>query len=166
MTNWNRSLPECAKKLTTGFPALLLFIFVSACSPIPTQESTPTALIPYRITPDENPYEPDLQDAGRQVAAVTVTSVILSEKYEYTPPRAAIVITGYMPSVCNELRVEISPPDEQFRVFIEAYSLIDPDIQCDNVFQQFEAEILLGTYSPGRFSVWVNDALVGDFVSY
>lgn len=148
-----------------GVPALLLLI-ATACIPKPAQAPTQTLPAPYRITQDENPYEPVLEDAGRQVAAVTITAVLLSEKYEYTPPRAAIVITGYMPSVCNELRIEISPPDEQFRVFIDVYSLIDPDIQCDNVFQQFEAEILLGTYSPGRFSVWVNDALAGDFVSY
>lgn len=165
MTNRIRSLYQHLKKSTIRIPTLLL-VFLSACLPYPTQVPTQTSSPPYRITQDENPFKPDLEDAGRQVAAVTVTSVILSEKYEFTPPRAAIVITGYMPSVCNELRIEISPPDEQFRVFIEAYSLIDPDIQCDNVFQQFEAEILLGTYSPGRFSVWVNDALVGDFVSY
>lgn len=148
---------------------LILFflpIMASACISVPTAESTQTPTAPYRIAPDENPYEPDLQDAGRQVAAVTVTSVLLAEKYEYTPPLSAIVITGYMPSVCNELRIEISPPDELFRVFIEVYSLINPDIQCDNVFQQFEAEILLGIYSPGRYTVWVNDALAGDFVSY
>ena len=146
--------------------AALLLVTLSACLPVPTPEPTQTAPAPYRITQDENPYAPDIEDTGRQVAAVTVTSVIVSEKYEFTPPRAAIVITGYMPSVCNELRIEISPPDDQFRVFIEAYSLIDPDIHCDDVFQQFEAEILLGTYSTGRFTIWVNDALAGDFVSY
>lgn len=149
-------------------PALFILLpfVVSACLPVPTQEPTQTSPTPYRIAPDENPYEPGIKDANRQVAAVTITSVLLVEKYEYTPPRAAIVITGYMPSVCNELRIAINPPDEQFRVFIDAYSLINPDIQCDNVFQQFEAEILMGIYSPGRFTVWINDAPAGDFVSY
>lgn len=145
---------------------IMLPMLVSACLPIPTQEPTPTTSAPYRIAPEENPYEPDLIDAGRQVAAVTITSVLLVEKYEYTPPRTAIVITGYMPSVCNELRIAINPPDEPFRVLIEAYSLTDPNVQCDNVFQQFEAEILMGIYSPGRFTVWVNDVPAGDFVSY
>jgi hypothetical protein len=65
--------------------------------------------------------------------------------------------------------VNINPPDEEFNVFVEVYSLIDPSVKCDSAFQHFqlfETSILLGTYSPGRYSVWVNEALVGDFVSY
>lgn len=144
----------------------ILGFALSACITVPTPIITATPPAPYRITPDENPFEPRLEDTGRQVASVVITSILLSERYEFTPPRAAINITGYMPSVCNELRIEISPPDERYQVFIEAYSLIDPNIQCDDVFQQFEADILLGAYSPGRYSVWINGALAGDFVSY
>lgn len=161
-----RNVPLRESKSILSVLFILLPMLLSACLPAPTPQPTQTPAAPYRIAPDENPYEPGLKDTGRQVAAVTITSVLLVEKYEYTPPRTAMVITGYMPSVCNELRIEINPPDGQFRVLVEAYSLIDPDIQCDNVFQQFEAEILLGIYSPGRFTVWVNDAPAGDFVSY
>jgi hypothetical protein len=145
---------------------LLSSALLCACIAAPTLEATPTPRAPYRITPDENPFEPRTDDAERQTASVTITSVIISERYEFTPPRAAIIITGYMPSVCNELRVRIDPPDNEFRVFVEVYSLTDPGAQCEDVFQQFEAVILFGTYSPGRFTVWVNDALAGDFVSY
>ena len=145
---------------------LLFFIFISACSIIPTVEPTATSSVPYRITPDENVYAPRTEDLGKQTAGVTITSVSLAEKYEFSPPRAILNILGYMPSVCNELRIEISPPDESFRVFIEVYSLINTDINCDNVFQQFEANILMGNYSTGRYTIWINDALAGDFVSY
>lgn len=146
---------------------LFLFaVLLGACIVPPTVEPTPTTAPPYRITPDENPFEPKLEDVGRQIASVTITSVDLSERYDYTPPRAALGLVGYMPSVCNELRVEISPPDEEYNVFIEIYSLVNPAIQCDNVFQQFETSILLGRYSPGRYYVWINDSLIGDFVSY
>lgn len=148
------------------FFVLLLALALGACLTAPTPEPASTAAPPYRIAQDENPYEPQLQDLGRRIESVTITSVSLSERYEYSPPRSALYVIGYMPSVCNELRVNINPPDEQFRVFIEVYSLVNPDIQCDNVFQQFEASILFGTYSPGRYSVWINDSLVGDFVSY
>ena len=148
---------------------VVLFFAVSVlligCITLPA-EPTPTPAPPYRLTPDENPFEPQIEDTGRQIATVTITSVNLSERYEFSPPRSMISLIGYMPSVCNELRVNINPPDEGYNVFIEVYSLIDPDVECDNVFQQFETSILLGTYSPGRYSVWVNDSLVGDFVSY
>lgn len=148
------------------FSIFLLALILSGCVAAPTPEPTPTAAPPYRITPDENPFEPQIEDVERQIAIVTITSVGLSERYDFSPPRAMLSLVGYMPSVCNELRVDIGAPDEEYNVFIEVYSLIDPNIQCDNVFQQFETSILLGTYSPGRYSVYVNGALMGDFVSY
>jgi hypothetical protein len=144
----------------------VIAIFISSCVSVPTPATTPTSEPPYRITPDENPFIPKLEDVSRQIATVNITNVVFSEQYEYSPPRAAIRFIGYMPSVCNELRIDISEPDEEFNVFIEVYSLINPDIQCDNVFQQFEASVLMGTYSPGRYYVWINGALAGDFVSY
>jgi len=145
---------------------LCLPFLLSACSAFPTVEPTPTTSLPYRITPDENSYVPRTEDLGKQIAGVTITAVSLSEKYEFTPPRAMLSILGYMPSVCNELRINIQPPDKNFRVFVEVYSLINTNINCDNVFQQFEANILFGYYSSGRYTVWINDILVGDFVSY
>lgn len=148
------------------FLVFSLAFILSGCIAAPTQAPTPTAQPPYRITPDENPFEPKIEDVGRQIAIVTITSVGLSERYDFSPPRSMLSLVGYMPSVCNELRVDIGAPDEEYNVFIEVYSLIDPNIQCDNVFQQFETRILLGTYSPGRYSVYVNGALIGDFVSY
>lgn len=144
---------------------LTVFMLVS-CTTLPTPEPTATAVVPYRITPDENPFEPGLADVNWQIATVTIVSVGLSEQYEFSPPRAMLSLVGYMPSVCNELRVNINPPDEDFNLYVDVYSLINPDVQCDNVFQQFETSILLGTYSPGRYAVWVNDVLMGDFVSY
>lgn len=145
---------------------LIAAFLIGACIPVPTAEPTPTASPPYRITPDENPHQPRVEDVGRQIAAVTITSVDLSERYDFSPPRAVLGLIGYMPSVCNELRVDIAPPDENFNVFIEVYSLVNPGVQCDSVFQQFETSILLGTYSPGRYYIWINETLVGDFVSY
>lgn len=146
--------------------SILLCFLLSACASIPLTEPTSTAAPPYRITPDENPFAPQTNDGGRQIANVTISSASLSERYDFSPPRAVLALVGYMPSVCNELRVEINPPDEEYNVYVEVYSLIDTDIQCDNVFQQFETSILLGTYSPGRYLVWVNGILAGDFVSY
>jgi hypothetical protein len=148
------------KLLIYGWCFVLAFaLLLSACSIIPTVEPTATSPAPYRITPDENIYAPRTEDLGKQTAGVTITSVSLAEKYEFSPPRAILNILGYMPSVCNELRIEISTPDENFRVFIEVYSLINTDINCDNVFQQFEANILMGKYSTGRYTIWINDAL-------
>ncbi|GAB1471972.1 hypothetical protein MASR2M66_28500 [Chloroflexota bacterium] len=145
---------------------LFILALLAGCIAAPTPEPTPTAQPPYRITPDENLFAPQLKDSGWQIAAVKLTSVGFSERYDFSPPRAVISFVGYIPSVCNELRIEISEPDREYNVFVEVYSLVNPDIQCDSVFQQFETNILLGTYSTGRYSVWVNGTLSGDFVSY
>jgi hypothetical protein len=146
---------------------LLLFaFFLSACLSAPTAEPTPTPIPPRQITPADNPFTPNDDDLSLQRAGVTLTSVSLSERFDLTPRRVAIHFLGSMPSVCNELRVNINPPDEDSRVFIEAYSLMDPSVTCERVFQQFEATVLLGTYTDGRYTVWVNGELVGDFVVY
>ena len=145
---------------------ILLCAMATGCISIPTTEPTATASPPYRITADENPFAPKIEDVGWQVATVTLTSISLMERYEFSPPRAAISLVGYMPSVCNELRVNIDPPTEDYRIDVEVYSLVNPDVQCDKVFQQFETTIMLGTYSPGRYTIWVNGGQMGDFVSY
>lgn len=144
----------------------LVLILLTGCTPLPSAEPTATASLPYRITPDENPHEPKPEDAGWLPAGVTITSTAMSERYDFSPPRAMLTLSGYIPSACHELRVKVDPPDEEFRIFIEAYSLIDPTLSCDNVFQQFETSILFGEYSSGRYTVWVNEGLVGDFVAY
>lgn len=146
--------------------SLLVMILLAGCAPAPIAAPTATAQLPYRITPDENLHEPKPEDAGRLPAGVTVTATALSERYDFTPPRAMLTLSGYMPSVCNELRIKVNPPDENFRIFIEVYSLIDPEVKCDDVFQQFETSVLFGEYSSGRYTVWVNEGLVGDFVAY
>lgn len=145
---------------------IIFAVLVVGCIPTPTAAPTATPYAPYRITPEENPYAPQTSDLGKQIAGVTISSVSLSERIDLTPSRVALRIQGSMPSVCNELRISIERPDEEARIFIEAYSLVNPDIQCDDVFQQFEASILMGTYSSGRYTIWINGGLAGDFVSY
>jgi len=148
------------------FNLLFAALLLSGCLSAPTAEPTPTAALPYRITQEENPYAPGTGDLGKQRAEITPTSVTLIERSELEPSRVAVVLQGMIPSVCNELRIEVGLPDESFRIFIEAYSLINPTVQCDNVFQQFEATVLLGTYSAGRYTIWVNETYSGDFVVY
>lgn len=146
---------------------LILFLPVlNACLSAPAAEPTATAIPPREITPAENPYAPQSDDTRLQQAGVTVTSVNLSERLDLTPRRAAVSILGYMPGVCNELRIKVNPPDGERQIFIEVYSLMDPSAACEGVFRQFEATILLGTYTNGRYTVWVNGERVGDFVVY
>lgn len=145
---------------------LILLLTLSACLPSPTAEPTSTGSAPYLITAEENSYAPKPEDLSLQIADVIITSVNLSEQFEFTPPRVLVNFLGYMPGVCNELRINVKPPDENYRVFIEVYSLTDSAFVCEGVFQQFEASIMLGTYSSGSYTIWVNDEPAGDFSAY
>ena len=128
--------------------------------------STPTPEIPLLLKQEENPFAPQTEDVGKQQAGVILTSLNLLERSDLDPLRVELNILGSMPSVCNELRVKFNPPDAAYQIFIEIYSLVNPIVNCDNVFQQFKTTILLGLYSRGQYTVWVNDAYVGDFTSY
>jgi subtilisin-like proprotein convertase family protein len=71
-----------------------------------------------------------------------------------------------MPSVCSELRIKVNPPNIEYQISIEIYSVADPKLNCENVFQQVDTTVLLGAYSAGQYTIWVNDSYVGDMVSY
>ena len=147
------------------FHAIFFSLLLSACLTTPGPDTTPTADSPFVTVQEENPYSPKPEDLGKQQASVIVTSVDLSERSDLSPVRVEVSIFGSMPSVCNELRVTVDPPTTAYEVHIEAYSVADPNQNCENVFQQFEGHILLGAYTPGRYTIWVNDTFVGDMIS-
>lgn len=144
---------------------ILIALIVSACTAQPAPQSTPTVSPPFILTAVENPYAPKPGDISRQTGGVVLTSMNLSERTDITPPRVTLSILGLLPRLCNELRVEAADPNNEFQIMVNVYSLVDLNIKCENVFQQFETSILLGVYSPGRYTVFVNDEIVGDFIS-
>lgn len=150
------------KRLACSF----LGLFLSACLAVQTPESTATTTVPFILRAEENPYAPRPEDAGLQIAGVVLTSINLSERTELTPARVQLSLSGSLPSVCNELRIDASPPNGQYQIFVEVYSLVNSNLVCDNVFRQFEATIMFGVYSPGRYTVWINNGLIGDFITY
>jgi len=101
-----------------------------------------------------------------QIGGVVLTSLGLTEQTDSAPVRVKLNLQGSLPRACNELRIEVADPNEQYQILVEVYSLVNLNVECENVFQQFEATVLLGVYSVGRYTVWVNNGLVGDFVSY
>ncbi len=146
---------------------LFFLIFVlSACITQPISSPTATESSPLVLTQEENPYAPKAEDEGLIKAGVVLVSLDLSETADSTPVRTKLTILGSMPSVCNELRIKVDPPNQAYEVRIEIYSVENPKVNCDNAFQQFETNILLGKYSAGEYSVWVNSSFVGNIVAY
>ena len=145
---------------------LLLILITSACAAKPTPEPTPTASAPYVLKQEENPYAPKPEDLSLKQDGVILTSTSLSERFDLTPIRAELHILGSMPSVCSELRIKVNPPNIKYQISIEIYSVSDSKLKCENVFQQVDTTILLGAYSAGQYSVWVNESFVGSIASY
>jgi hypothetical protein len=145
---------------------LCLAIFLSACLTPPTPAPTFTASVPIIIAAEDNAYAPQPGDNNLRVGGVILTSISLTERADLTPARAELNLFGSLPSVCNELRVKITPPNTAHEIFVQVYSLINAKLKCDDVFQQFEADIVLGLYSAGTYTVWVNQGRIGDFVVY
>jgi len=79
------------------------------------------------------------------------------------PPQIFLLLNGSLPTPCHQLRVEVSEPDGQNRVRVEAYSLVDPNAICVQVLKAFEASIRLGSYASGHYTVWLNGKRVGEF---
>lgn len=147
----------------------VFLLFTGACGLPPQPAATPTPQppnAPFILQAEENPYAPQAQDNALKIGGVDITTINLLERFDLDPFRVEVKMLGSMPRVCNQLRVRVTPPNAQYQVRMEVYSLINPNIKCENVFQQFEAKILLGVYSTGRYTVWVNGGLVGDFVMY
>jgi hypothetical protein len=84
---------------------------------------------------------------------------VLRESY---PVQAVLLIRGSLPTPCHELKVEVSSPDTQNRIWVDVYSVSDPSQVCNQVLEPFEETAELGRFTQGTFSVWVNGEPVGE----
>ena len=150
---------------------LLLLLFVAACAPQP--QTTPDPDTPITSPPiDEvptnepltNPFapQPGDSDLARGNAYIDEASLVIRESF---PPQISLMLAGNLPTPCNQLRLEISPPDSENKIHVEAYSVTDPNQVCIEVLEPFEEQIDLGTFPTGQYSVWVNGGLAGEFDS-
>ena len=144
----------------------LLVTLLCACIVQPTPQSTPTTNAPFVLKAADNPNPLKPEDLNLQTGGVVLNSLDLSEQTGSNSVRVKLNLLGSLPRACDQLRMEVADPNQQYQILIRVYSLVNPKPKCDNVFQQFETSILLGIYSPGRYTVWVNGSLVGDFVTY
>jgi hypothetical protein len=58
-----------------------------------------------------------------------------------------------------------NPPDDQNQIQVEVYSVIDPEQMCIQVLEPLEANIGLGSFPSGHYTVFVNGEQVGEFDS-
>jgi hypothetical protein len=148
---------------------LLLMLLAVACAPQPqstTGPDTPVTSPPEdnmsTNEPSRNPFAPEPGDADltRGNVYINEASLVIRESY---PPQISLALSGELPTPCNQLRAEISPPNQENKIFVDVYSVIDPNKVCVQVLEPFEEYIDLGTFPAGHYSVWVNGEMAGEF---
>jgi hypothetical protein len=110
----------------------------------------------------ENEYAPQPEDStlSRGEAYIDSSDILLLESQ---PVQVQLLLNGNLPNPCYQLRAQVLNPDDQNRIDIEVYSVVDPEMICAEVLEPFEARIPIGSYSDGIFTVWLNGEEVGTF---
>jgi len=88
------------------------------------------------------------------------TAVYIMESY---PIQVMLEMKGDLPTPCHELRATVSKPDNQNRIMVELYSLVDPGLACIQVLDPFDVKVSLGSFTKGAYTVWVNGENVEEF---
>jgi hypothetical protein len=156
---------------------LLTTIFLYACTRAETVQTDNTSYPNEPSYPNETSYpnapsypnESDQQSYAPQPGDTTLTrgTVIIDSAeilvMESDPVQIMLTLAGSLPTPCNQLRVVNHEPDEQNRIHVDVYSVIDPGQICIQVEEPFEANFGLGSFPSGHYTVWVNGEMVGDF---
>jgi len=117
----------------------------------PVQEYLPPA---QPANPD-NPYAPLPGDKNLQTDKVYLDLSEIQTTSPF-PPEYQVALRGSLPTPCHSLRVEIKPPDEQNNIYIEVYSVADPNAVCAQVLQSFDVAVPLKNLIPVLYKVWLN----------
>jgi hypothetical protein len=113
-----------------------------------------------------NPNLPQPTDSALQRNNVEVIAPSLSIAKSQTP-QVDVDFYYFLPTPCHQLRVEVGTPTPQYRIDITAYSVIEKGKSCavDPFAKPLQTSLTLDNYPSGHYQVWLNQTLVGEFVS-
>ncbi len=81
------------------------------------------------------------------------------------PVEVKAILHGNLLDAKHILRVKVTPADAQNVINLDVYSVVPPGILSSLVEQPFSAEIPLGIYTSGTYTVMVNGAELGQFTA-
>ena len=159
----------------------LTIVFLTvACTQVPMPDPSPV-LNPNSLSPDApitNPPQnistpigtpampfapkPDDTNLSRGNVFLNESSLLIRESF---PPQISLSLSGDLPTPCHRLRVDVKKPDVENKINVEVYSVVDPDQVCIQVLEPFQANIDLGIFPSGHYTVWVNMEMAGEFDS-
>ena len=176
-------------KSTFPFTILLLLAllstFVTSCATSNAKPSYPNS---YPSGDDSGSYPSDAENPGKPVqiflppaesadpdnpyAPLPIDKDLLTDKVYIQssevpllvnfPPEFGLALHGSLPTPCHFLRVKINPPDEKNNIYIEVYSVTNPEVVCAQTLQSFDANIPLKNLIPGHYLIWVNGEKISE----
>jgi len=147
---------------------LMLFLAISCAPQLQATRDPDSAVVspPKDIRPTNqsslNPFAPQPGDEKLTRGNVYLNDASLMIR-ESAPPQISLSIDGDLPSPCNKLRVKTNAPDQDNKIIVDIYSLLDPDKVCIQVLEPFQENIDLGKFATGHYSVWANGKMAGEF---
>ena len=120
-------------------------------------------MIPPAGTPEVTPLIPPTAGGQGMMRGHAFPDVMEIDVEPGTPAKVSLRLKGDLPTPCHILQVDMAAPDGENRIQIEVYSLVDANKMCAQVLVPFEQELVLGSFSAGKYSVWVNGEKVGEF---
>lgn len=116
------------------------------------------------ISPVDNLYAPRESDSKLSRSQIYLDSSQLNIMESF-PLQFSVHLVGSMPTPCHQLRITVSPADQEKRILIEIYSLADPEMMCAEVLQKFDVTIPLGSFPKGHYSIWINGTKLSELDS-
>jgi hypothetical protein len=152
---------EQMEKRMRSFHRISLFIltalFFTACS------TSGTSAPP--LVPADNPFEPQAGDNTMALSDVLVNSAFLNLQQ----PQESVLLgfSFYKEAACDQLRVSVSQPDAKKQINVSVYAVREKDKPCTlaNLRAPIQANVILGSYPKGHYSVYVNGVKAGEFDS-
>jgi inhibitor of cysteine peptidase len=171
-------------------PLLLAVILLAACAPRASDSNQPANDPHQPISNSEQPANNDSPVGDPNQPTSSDDPVIIPQKLDNTIPRPAdkellrgnayvestdlltmesyplqftLVVSGNLPTPCNQLRVDVQPPDAEHKIVVDVYSIVPPDKMCAEVLQPFSVNVPLGSFASGHYTVWVNGEQVAEF---
>ena len=126
--------------------------------PGPGTQGTGTSMIPL------SGFEP--QPGDEKLKHDQVFLDLANSKFiigETSPFEVQANILGNLPDPCHSLRIVVTPPDANNQINLEVYSLVDASKACITVLKPFAADVPLGSYTEGEYTVMVNGERLGLF---
>ena len=125
-----------------------------------TTSTSTTTTSPPATTPSLAPsvtLAPGRDDVvkGMIEGAVFLDAVSL-QVMESFPVQVSLALEGSLPTPCHRLSWRIAQPDIGNSVFVEVFSLVDPNQACIQRIEPFEETISLGTFPQGDYRIVVN----------